>query len=72
MKKLLLVVGVVCLAACVLFLLAAVLHLLGYYGVHDGSPELYDRMHQRMIVCFLTGVVLAAAGAICMIVRAKL
>lgn len=72
MKKLLLVVGIVCLAACVLFLLAAALHLFGYYSVRDGSPELYDRMHQRMIVCSVIGVVSAAAGAVCMIVRARL
>lgn len=72
MKKLLLVVGAVSMIACVIFLLLALLNLLGYYHVLDGSAELYNKLHRRMIACFASGAVFAAIGAVCIIVRAKI
>ena len=72
MKKLLLVVGIVSIIACILFLLFAVLSLLGYYNVLDGSAELYNRLHQRMIISFLVGIVLAVIGTVCFIIRSKM
>ncbi len=72
MKKLLLVVGIVSIIACILFLLFAVLSLLGYYNVLDGSAELYNRLHQRMTTSFAVGIVLAVIGTVCFIIRSKI
>ncbi len=72
MKKLLLIIGVVSLIACVLSLLFAALNLFGYYHVLDGSPELFIRLHRRMILFFVIGVVLAVIGIVCFIVRSKI
>ena len=72
MKKTLLIIGIVCIVACVLFLLYALLNRHGYLNVQDGSAELYKRLHTRMNASFYTGLVLAAAGAACFIIRAKL
>ncbi len=69
MKKLLLVVGVVCLIVAVLFLAFAVLSLLGYRSLMDGSAEVYQRLHRRMVTCFVLGGVFAAAGAGCIVLR---
>ena len=38
----------------------------------DGSAALYDRLRLRMNVSFIVGGVLAAVGAVCLIVRTKL
>ena len=72
MKKLLLIAGIVILAAAVLSLLYALLNLLGYRGVLDGSASLYERLHQRMIAFGAAGLVLALLGALCLIVRARM
>lgn len=72
MKKLLLIVGIVMLIACVLALIIAVWNRFAYYHVLDGSAALYDRLRLRMTVSFIVGGVLAAVGAVCLIVRTKL
>ena len=72
MKKLLLAVGIILIAACVISLLFAALQLFGYYHVMDGSAALYHRLQQRAIVFLVTGIVLAALGTVCMIVRRRL
>ncbi len=72
MKKLLLIIGIVCVIVCVLFFLYAALNLFGYHNVLDGSPELYRRMHHRMTVYFTAGVVLAVIGAAIFIIRSKI
>ena len=72
MKKLLLIVGIIVLAACVLALAAAVWNWFAYHHVLDGSAALYGRLRQRMNVSFIVGGVLAAIGAVCLIVRTKL
>ena len=71
MKKLLLIIGIVIIVACVLSLLYALLNLYGYYHVLDGSGELYGRLHRRMIVFLITGILLAAIGAVCFVIRSK-
>ncbi len=71
MKKLLLIVGVIVLAACVLALVVALWNRFAYYHVLDGSAALYDRLHRRMTVSFVVSGVLAAVGAVCLIVRTK-
>ncbi len=72
MKKLLLIVGIVSLIACVLSLLFAALNLFGYYHVLDGSPDLFVRLHRRMILFFVIGIVLAVVGIMCFIIRSKI
>ncbi|MBR0277531.1 MAG: hypothetical protein IJQ50_03605 [Clostridia bacterium] len=72
MKKLLLIVGIASIVVCVLFLLFAVLNLFGYYHVLDGSAELYNRLHQRMIVFFAIGIVLAVVGTVCIAIHSKI
>ena len=72
MRILFLIVGIVLIAACVLSLLYAALNLFGYYKVLDGSHELYRRLHKRAVIFLIVGAVLAAAGAVCFIVRSKL
>ena len=72
MKKLLLIVGIVLLAACIFSLLFAALNRFGYYRTLDGSAALYARLHRRMILFFVLGIVFAAVGTGCLIVRSKL
>ena len=72
MKTFLLITGIVVMIACVLSLLFAALNLFGYYRVLDGSPELYRDLQRRAIVFAALGLGLAAVGAACLIVRAKL
>ena len=72
MKKLLLIAGIIVLIACALSLAFAVLNLFGYHHVLDGSPELYDRLHQRMTAFFIAGAVLAAVGTVCIILHFKI
>ena len=71
MKKLFLILGIVCIVICVFALLFAALNLHSYYNLVDGSAEHYRRLHDRAIVSFVAGAVLAGAGALCMILCAK-
>ena len=72
MKKLLLIIGIVSIVVCIFFLLLAILHLTGYFQVYDGTAELYRRLHQRMIIFFVTGIALASVGTACLIIRSKI
>ena len=72
MRKLFLIVGIALLIACVIFTVFAALNLLGYYHVLDGSAALYGRLHQRAVVFFVAGSILAALGTACLIIHFKL
>ena len=72
MKKLLLMVGIILIIACVLSLLYAALNLFVYYHALDGSAELYSSLHQRTITFGIIGIVLAVLGTLCFIFRSKL
>lgn len=72
MKKLLLIVGIISIIVCILSLLFAALSWFGYYHLLDGSAELYTRLHRRMIVFSVIGIVLAVIGTICLIIRFKM
>ena len=72
MKKLLFIVGFIGLITGVLSLLLSAFFRHGYYNVLDGSGDLYASLHQRMIVFFVVGVILAAVGIASMVIRAKL
>ncbi len=71
MKKAVFCIGVAVIVLCVLSLLFAALNLFGYHNVLDGSAELYNRLHQRAIVFFIIGMLLAVAGTVCVIVSVK-
>jgi len=72
MRKVLLIVGIIAFVLCVLTLLYAALNWFGYNHTMDGSAALYDRLHRRMIIHLIAGIVLAVAGTVCMIVRIRL
>ena len=71
MKTVLLVVGIISIIACVLSLLYAALNRHGYYHLLDGDGDMYSRMHRRMIVFFIVGVIFAALATVCLIIRSK-
>ncbi len=72
MKKLLLIVGIISLIACALSLLFSAFSWYGYYHVLDGSAELYVRLHQRMLISFIVGIVLVVIGIASLIIRSKI
>ena len=72
MKKLLLIVGIISIVVCVLLLLFAVLNMHAYYNLVDGTAGHYNRLHQRMIISFVIGSILAVIGTGCIIVHSKI
>ena len=72
MKKLLLIIGILVLIACITFLLLAALKLSAYHNLLDGTPEHYQSLHNASIANFVVGLVLAVIGAACLIIRAKI
>ena len=72
MKKLLLIIGVVIILAGVIALIFSALQRYGYYHLLDGDADLYLRLHWRMIISFVIGIVLVAMGAVFLFIRTKL
>ena len=72
MKKLLLIVGILVLLACVLILLLAALKLNAYHTLRDATPEHYQSLLSASTRYLIVGVILAALGAACLILRVKL
>ena len=72
MKKLLLIIGIVIIIAGVIALLFSALQQYGYYHLLDGDADMYIRLHRRMIISFVIGIVFAAMGAACLFIRTKL
>ena len=72
MKKLLLIIGVVVILAGVIALLFSALQRHGYYHLLDADADMYIRSRWRMIISLVIGMVLAAIGTVCLIIRAKL
>ena len=71
MKKVLLIVGIIVIIACVLALLLGALSLFGYYHVLDGSQALYAKLHRRAILSFVIAGILAVVAVVCFVVRAR-
>lgn len=71
MNRILRIAGIVIIIAGVICLLAAALQLYGYYHVMDGSAQLYHRLHRNAMIFAAVGLVLAAAGAACLLMRLK-
>ncbi len=72
MKKTLLIVGIICIIVCVISLLLAALSWTGYYHLMDGSADQYTRLHRRMIVFSVVGIILAVIGAACLVIRFRM
>lgn len=72
MEILLLIVGIICMIAGVLSLLFAALNRHGYYNLHDGEGNIYVRLHRRMIIFFVAGIILAVIGIVCIIIYSVL
>ena len=72
LKKLLLMAGVVIIVAGVIALIFSALQRYGYYHLLDGDADLYLRLHWRMIISFVIGIVLVAMGAVFLFIRTKL
>lgn len=72
MKKALLIIGIVIIAACVLTLILALFFRYSYFHTMDGASELYDRLHRLMTGFFIASGILAAAGVTCLIARLKM
>ena len=72
MKKALFIIGIAIVVACAVALIMALFFRFSYYHVLDGSQALYNRLHRRMIISFIAGIVLAVIAAVCFIVRAKM
>ncbi len=68
MRTMLLCAGTALAIAGVVSLSYALLNMFGYYHVLDGPAGLYGRLHRRMIIFLMAGLVLAAAGAACLII----
>ena len=72
MRTFLLIVGIILIAAAVLSLLFAALNMFGYRHTLDGSAELYAKMRTRARVFLIVGLVTAALGAACIIIRTRI
>ena len=72
MKKVLLIVGILIIIVGILSLLFALLNMQGYYNLRDGSSQLYNKLHQRMITYSITGIILELVGIVCFIIRFRI
>ena len=72
MKVFLLIIGIVCIVACVLSLLYSAFNQYAHRHVLDGSSELYSRLQRRSTIFLISGIVLALLGAACLIIRGRL
>ena len=72
MKKTLLIIGVVFIIVAALAVLYGLFNMYAYHHVLDGSNDLYQRLHSRMITCYIVSAVLGIIGLICIIARIKL
>ena len=72
MKKLLLIVAVICIISCILFSIFGVLNMIGYFNLHDGSAELYSRLHNRMYLGFAVAIIFAVSAIVCFVIRGRI
>ena len=72
MRKILLTVGILCIIACVLFVLFALIYMHSYYNLFDGTAEHYKNLHNRMAISFIGAIILAAIGTALVIIRSKI
>lgn len=72
MKKTLLIIGIVLIAAGVLSLLFSALVSYVRANLLDGSPEHYAALKRRVAVFLTVGIVLTVAGVACAVIQTKL
>ena len=46
--------------------------MMGYFHLHDGSAELYARLHNRMYLGFIAAIIFAISAIICLVIRARI
>ena len=69
MKKAILIIGIVLIAAAlVFFCLSLFFHHLGG-AVMDASNDFYHKAYQRYMICRTCGIILAVSGAVCLVLR---
>ena len=61
--------GIVILIAGVIALVFSALQGYGYYHLLDGEADLYIRLHRRMLLFFVIGMILAVIGVSCITIR---
>ena len=66
MKQVLLIFCIICFFVSALSLSFWALNRFGYNNVMDGTEDLYSRLHKKMIVSLIIGIVFALIGATCM------
>ena len=69
MKKFLLIIGILIIIVGVIALLFSALQGYGYYHLLDGDADMYIRLHRRMILFFVIGIILVVIGVSCIIIR---
>ena len=69
MKKLLLILGILIIIIGVIALLFSALQGYGYYHLLDGDADIYIRLHRRMILFFVIGIILVVIGVSSIIIR---
>ena len=69
MNKVWLILGIVIIMMGVAALLFSALQGYGYYHLLDGDADLYTRLHRRMIVFLVVGILFVVMGAWCIIFR---
>ena len=72
MKKALKIISIALITAGLLAFAYAAFYRSMYFGVMDGSSELYSRLRHNMTVSFWAGTALTAAGAVCLIICSKM
>lgn len=64
-------IGITSIIAGILSFLFAALNRHVYYNMLDGEGDKYTRMHRRMLVFGIIGIILAVIGIACIIIYSK-
>ena len=69
LKNFWLILGALIIILGVAALLFSALQGYGYYHLLDGDADMYIRLHRRMILFFVIGIILVVIGVSCIIIR---
>ena len=72
MHKGLFILGIASIVIAAIALLYAALQRFAYYHTLDGDGDMYARMHLRMMVSFVIGIVFTIATVACFVIRTKM
>lgn len=71
MKKVLLIVGVIVIIACIISLLYAMLNFSAFKSLRDGTAEHYERLHRNAVMFAVIGIILFLIGAAFIVISFK-